>query len=183
MAREDALQLLQQHLHNRNLFNHCLAVEAIMRAVARRFGEDEEAFGLAGLLHDIDYDSTANDMARHSQVGSEILAAAGLPPEIVYAVRVHNDAHGLPRTTLMDRALYAADPVSGLIVAAALIRPEKRLQAVDLDFLLNRFREKSFARGARRAQIAACQECGLGLEEFLDLALRAMQAQAEQLGL
>ncbi|HOV43264.1 MAG TPA: HDIG domain-containing protein [Syntrophothermus lipocalidus] len=183
MTRDEALKLLKRYLKNKNLFNHCLAVEAIMRGVARRFDEDEEEFGLAGLLHDIDYDSTANDLSRHSLVGSEMLAQEGLPPEIVYAVKVHNDAHGLERKSLLDKALYAADPVSGFIVAAALIRPEKKLEVVDVDFLLNRFKEKSFARGARREQMAACEEFGMSLPEFLELSLRSMQAIAPALGL
>jgi len=183
MTREQAIELLEKHLKNQHLFKHCLAVEAIMREVARKFGESEEAFGLAGLLHDIDYDSTANDLSRHSIVGSEILAQEGLAPEIVYAVKVHNDAHGLERRSLMDKALYAADPVSGFIVAAALIRPEKRLEAVDVEFLLNRFKEKSFARGAKREQMAACEEFGMSLAEFLELSLTSMQAIAPVLGL
>ncbi|NLU50180.1 MAG: HDIG domain-containing protein [Syntrophomonadaceae bacterium] len=183
MNRDEALALLKSNLKNKNLFKHCLAVEAIMRGVARRFGEDEETFALAGLLHDIDYDSTANDLSRHSLEGSEMLARHGLPEEIVYAVKVHNDAHGLERKTLLDKALYAADPVSGFIVAAALIRPEKKLEPVDVEFLLNRFKEKSFARGARREQMAACEEFGMSLEEFLGLSLESMKKAAGDLGL
>lgn len=183
MTRDEAFEFLKKHLKNKNLLKHCLAVEAIMRGVARHFGENEEEFGLAGLLHDIDYDSTADDLSRHSLVGSEILAQQGLSPEVVYAVKVHNDAHGLERKSLLDKALYAADPVSGFIVAAALIRPEKKLAAVDVDFLLNRFKEKSFARGARREQMAACEEFGMSLSEFLELSLTSMQAIAPVLGL
>ena len=147
MKREEALKLLKQHLKNKNLFKHCLAVEAIMTAVAERFGENVEKFALAGLLHDIDYETTADKPKEHSLLGSQMLKEAGLPSDIVYAVKVHNDIHGLPRKTLMDQALYAADPTSGFIVAGALIKPEKSLAAIDVEFLQNRYKEKSFARG------------------------------------
>lgn len=183
MNREEALSLLKKNLTNRNLFNHSLAVEAVMRRLAEHFGEDVEKWGLAGLLHDIDYDRTKDDPARHSIEGAEILAAAGLPEDIVYAVKVHNHYHGLPRLTLMDKALYATDPLTGLIVAGALIRPEKKLSAVDVPFLINRFHEKAFARGANRETMKTCTETGLSLEEFFGLGLEAMQGIAKELKL
>lgn len=183
MIREDALKLLHQYLKTPNLIKHSLAVEAIMRALARHFGEDEDKWGLAGLLHDIDYEETKDDPQRHSLVGGEILEREGLDPEIVYAVKAHNEAHGFPREDRLSRALYASDPLTGLIVAAALIRPEKKLAPLDVQFLLNRYHEKSFARGAKREQIASCRELGLSLEEFLALGLEAMKGIAEELGL
>jgi len=183
MTREEALNLLKKHLKNKNLFKHCLAVEAVMRRLARHFNQDEELWGIAGLLHDIDYEKTKDDPNRHSIEGAQILADMDLPDELVYAVKVHNHAHGLPRKTMMDKALYASDPVTGLIVAGALIRPEKKLEAVDVPFLLNRFKEKSFARGANRETINSCEELGLSLEEFLGLSLEAMQGIAGELGL
>lgn len=183
MERSEAFDLLKQHLKNKNLFKHSLAVEAIMRAAAQSFGEDVEAFGVAGLLHDIDYETTADKPLEHSVVGAGMLAEAGLPSDIVYAVKVHNDAHGLPRNTLMDKALFAADPTSGFIVAAALIKPEKMLATIDVDFLMNRYKEKSFARGANRDTMAACQDFGMSLEDFLDLSLKACQGIHKDLGL
>ncbi|GAB6159364.1 HDIG domain-containing protein [Desulfotomaculum varum] len=183
MQREEALQILKQNLKNKNLLNHCLAVEAVMQRLARHFGEDQENWALAGLLHDIDYDETKDDPARHSLVGAQMLEELGLPAEVVYAVKVHNERHGLPRNSLMDKALYAADPTTGLIVAGALIKPEKKLAAIDVAFLINRMHEKSFARGANREQIRSCSELGLTLEEFLGLSLAAMQDIADQLGL
>jgi len=139
ISRKEALEVLEQNIENKNLLNHCFAVEAIMRGLAVHFGEDEELWGLAGLLHDIDYDQTKDDPARHSLIGAEILEKMGLPAELVYAVKVHNHYHGLPRQSLLDKALYAADPLSGLIVAGALIRPEKKLEAVEVASLLKRF--------------------------------------------
>jgi len=154
-----------------------------MKRLAQHFGEDEEKWSLAGLLHDIDYDETKDDPERHSMLGAQMLEELGLPEDVVYAVKVHNERHGLPRNSLMDKALYAADPTTGLIVAGALIRPEKKLSAIDVSFLVNRMKEKSFARGANREQIQSCTELGLTLEEFLGLSLEAMQGAAGQLGL
>lgn len=183
MKRDEAYLLLRQHLKNENLRKHSLAVEAVMRGLARRFGAEEELWGLAGLLHDIDYEWTKNDPAHHSLEGAALLEQLGLPAQVVQAVRVHNGYHGLSRESLLDKALYAADPVTGLITAAALIRPEKKLAAVDVPFLMNRFKEKSFARGANREQILTCTGLGLSLEEFLTISLRAMQGIAGELGL
>lgn len=183
MERNEAMELLKQHLKNKNLFKHSLAVEAIMKAVAESFGEDIEEFGVAGLLHDIDYETTADKPLEHSKIGAGILKKAGLPDHIVYAVKVHNDAHRLPRNTLMDKALFAADPTSGFVVAAALIKPEKKLAAIDVDFLMNRYKEKGFARGANRETMAACQDFGMSLEDFLKLSLQACQSIHKELGL
>ncbi|MGI6285840.1 HDIG domain-containing protein [Neomoorella humiferrea] len=183
MTREEALQLMEKHIKTKNLRKHCLAVEAVMRALARHFGEDEEKWGLAGLLHDIDYEMTKDEPERHSLVGAEMLTDLGLPEDVVYAVKAHNGHHGLPRTDLMSRALYATDPLTGLIVAAALIRPEKKLAVIDVPFLMNRYHEKSFARGASRETIAACSDLGLSLEDFMHIGLEAMKEIAGDLGL
>ena len=183
MNREEALQILKKNLKNKNLVNHCVAAEVVMRRLALHFGEDEEKWGLAGLLHDIDYDNTKDQPEQHSLLGAEMLSEMGLPEDLVYAVKVHNECHGLPRNSLMDKALYAADPTTGLIVAGALIKPEKKLSAIDVPFLVNRMNEKSFARGANREQIRSSSELGLTLEEFLGLSLEAMQNASDQLGL
>lgn len=183
MNRTEALNELKKHIKNKNLLKHMYAVEAVMRKLARHFNQDEELWGLAGLLHDIDYDGTADDPARHSLVGGEMLASLDFPEELVHAVKAHNDYHGIPRESFMDKALYAADPVTGLIVAGALIKPEKKLAAIDVPFLLNRFNEKSFARGANRQQIESCVELEMDLSEFLQLSLEAMQGINKDLGL
>lgn len=183
MTREDALNLLKQHLKTNNLIKHCLAVEVVMRELAVHFNEDVEKWGLAGLLHDIDYDNTKDDPQRHSIEGAALLEEQGLPADVVYAVKVHNEAHGLPRESLLDKALYATDPLTGLIVAGALIKKEKSLAAIDVPFLLKRFGEKAFARGANREQIESCQEMGLSLEEFMGIGLKAMQGISKEMGL
>lgn len=183
MDREQALTLLKQHLTNDNLFKHSLAVEAIMRGLAAKLGEDVGKYGLAGLLHDIDYDVTGDDWEQHSLLGAEILKENGLPEDIVYAVKVHNSLHGLERISLLDKALYAADPTSGFITAAALVRPDKKLAEVQLKSLKKRFKESAFAKGANREQMALCSELGLELDEFLSICLASMQESAEELGL
>ncbi len=183
MQREQALALVKERIRTRNLFKHTLAVEAVMRRLAAELGQDQDRWGLAGLLHDIDYEETKNDPDRHSQLGADMLAEMGLDEEIVEAVRAHNDRHGLPRTSLLAKALYSTDPLTGLIVAATLVHPERRLAAVDAQFVLNRFGEKSFARGANRRAISACEELGMTLERFIQLGLEAMQGIAEDLGL
>lgn len=183
MDRKDAWTLVKEQVSNRNLRKHMLAVEAVMRALARHLGEDEDLWGLTGLLHDVDYDHTKDDPQRHSLLGAEMLAERDVDPRIVQAVRAHNEAHGLPRETQLDRALYAVDPLTGLIIAAALIRKPSKLARVDPDFVLNRYKEKGFARGANREQIASCEELGLTLDEFVSIGLEAMQGIANDLGL
>lgn len=184
MDREKALQEIKKNVKNKNLVKHMLAAEAVMRGLAEYFGEDADKWGLAGLLHDIDYDKTADDPQTHSKLGAEMLRQMGYDEDIAYAVLVHNDAHGFERKSLMDRALYCTDPLTGLIVASALIHPDKKLHSIDVQFVLNRFNEKSFARGANREQIAKCkEELGLSLEKFVEIALNSMQSISSELGL
>jgi len=183
LEREEALKLMKKHIINKNLQKHCLATEVVMKYLARHFGEDEGKWALAGLLHDIDYEQTADDPKRHSLIGAGMLEEIGLPADVVYSVKVHNDAHGLPRNSLMDKALYATDPLTGLIAAGALIKPEKKLSAIDVPFLVNRIAEKSFAKGANREQIKSCSDLGLSLEEFMEIGLEAMQSIPKELGL
>ncbi len=183
LSREQAYEELTKYVKNKNLIKHMISVEAVMRGLAEHFNEDTEVWALTGLLHDIDYDETKDDPNLHSLKAAEILTGLGLPEELVQAVKVHNYVHGLPRTTLLDKALFAADPVSGLVVAGALVRPDKKLASVEPKYLMKKFGEKAFARGADREQIKTCAEIGLELEEFLDIALRSMQKIAEELEL
>lgn len=183
MDREEAFDLLKKNLKQKNLIKHCLAVEAVMEELAGHFNEDRDKWGLAGLLHDIDYGETANAPERHSLVGAEMLRELGLSDEIVYAVKAHNGVHGLPRKQMIDKALYASDPLTGLVVASALIHPDKRLNSIDSQFVMKRYGEKSFARGADREVIASCGDMGMKLEEFVAIALSAMQGIADELGL
>lgn len=181
MTRTEALELVQSKVENRNLIKHMLATEACLRALARKLGGDEETWALAGLLHDVDYEETKDDFSRHGVVGAELLAAEALAPSIVNAVRRHATGEGLE--TDLDRALFAADPVTGLIVAAALMHPMKKLAGVDTDFIMRRWKEKRFAAGANRDQIATCSTLGLATDDFVGLCLGAMQGVAAELGL
>jgi len=183
MTRDIAIVELQKRIKTNNLFKHLLATEAIMRGLAEYLNQDVEKWGLCGLVHDIDYEETKDSPQTHSLLGSEILTNLGFSSDIVYAVKVHNDYHNLPRLSMLDKALYCADPTTGLIVAGALILPSKKLSDVTVDFLLNRFNEKSFAKGAKREQIKACSEIGLELNEFLGISLTALQKISTELGL
>ncbi|MCL5264858.1 MAG: HDIG domain-containing protein [Chloroflexi bacterium] len=183
MNRERALELINANVRNQNLVKHMLATEAIMRALARRLGGDEEAWGLAGLLHDVDYELTGDDPAKHALAGAEMLAALGVDAAIVYAVKVHNEALGDPRITPMDKALFAGEALTGLITAAALVRPDRKLASVTAQSVLKRFGEKAFARGASRENIATCSDLGIDLPEFVEIGLAAMQGIADDLGL
>lgn len=190
MDRERTYGLIKENIGNKNLIKHCLAVEAIMRAVARNLNEregkdtfSEEKWALTGLVHDIDYDKTSDDPENHSRIGAEILEEYGFDEDIIYAVKAHNDIHGLPLKSKMDIALFSSDPLSGLIVAAALIKPEKKINAINSEFVLKRFKEKAFAKGAKRELIMECEKLGLSREEFCSIALASMQDIDKELGL
>ena len=181
--RDTVVAALQERVANDNLRRHMIATEAIMRGVAARLGEDADVWGLAGLGHDLDAEQTEDDVARHGAEAAEVLRGLGLPDEAVHAVAAHNPATGVRAETRFDVALLAADQLSGLITAAALVRPEKDLAGVKLKSLRKRFREGAFARGVDREAIARCAELGLELDEFMAVGLEAMQGVAPQLGL
>jgi putative nucleotidyltransferase with HDIG domain len=183
LERTTVLAAVEAHVGNENLRRHMLATEAIMRALAARFGEDPDVWGLAGLGHDLDAEETETDVARHGDVAAETLGALGLPDEAVHAVAAHNPATGVAATGRMDVALIAADQLSGLITAATLVRPDKDLAGVKAKSVRKRYREGAFARGVYRESIARCQELGLGLDDFFALGLEAMQGIASDLGL
>lgn len=181
MKREEAWRLVQEKIKNENLRKHILAVEAVMRGLAEYFGENAEQWACAGLLHDIDYEETIDDPSAHGRIGAEFLQGFGVDDVIVNAVLAHADK--APRDCLINKCIFCADPVTGLVVAAALVRPDKKLAGVEVKNLLKRFKEKRFAAGADRDRISACEEAGLSLEQFLEIALRSMQKIAEDLGL
>ena len=184
MNREQALQLIKEKIKNQNLVKHCLAVEACMKGLARHFNEDEEKWGLAGLLHDIDYEQTKDDAHQHSIVGAKILEDLGVEKEITEAVKTHNEIHGVLPETRLAKALFSVDPLTGLIVAATLVLPSKKIADLTAENILNRFREKAFARGVNREIIKKSEELlGLKLEEFVKIGLEAIQGISQELGL
>ena len=183
MNREEALDSVRDNVENYNLVKHMLATEAIMRALARRLGEDEAEWGLAGILHGIDVELTAGDMSSHSKLGADLAREMGASEAVAHAILCHNETHGASFETKLDKALFCADPLTGLITAAALVRPDKRLANLEARSVQKRFKEKGFAAGASREQIARCSELGLELDEFIELGLKAMQGIAADLGL
>jgi predicted hydrolase (HD superfamily) len=203
MDREQALEVVKQNIKSPQMVNHMLATEAVMRALARRFGEDEDRWGLAGLLHDADAEISASAeeeaipsksngkglaLGKHGTMPAQGLLVPkltqdALDEEIAGAIASHNPYTGIKPKGRMGWALYSADPLTGLIVASALVLPGKRLGALTAESVLKRFAESRFAKGANRTQIAACSELGLTLEEFIDIGLAAMKAIAGEIGL
>lgn len=182
MNREQAYNLVVEKIGEGNLLKHILSVEAVMRRLAEHFGEDADRWAMVGLLHDLDYAVTLELPEKHTFITREWLKDH---PEIdeamLYAIHCHADHK--PCMSQMDWALYATDPVTGLITAAALMHPSKKLAEVQVSSIMKRFKDKRFAAGARRESIAKCSELGLSLEEFLGLALDGMRRISDTLGM
>jgi putative nucleotidyltransferase with HDIG domain len=181
MDREEALDLVKQHLKNKNLVKHSLAVEACMKAVAARLNQDEAKWALAGILHDLDYELTEKSPELHTTETVRILGSLGIAPDIIQAIQAH--AGKVPCQSPMDWAIFSIDPLTGLIIAATLMHPTRKLRDVDLEFVKRRYKEKSFARGAKREEIEECRNIGLELDEFIAVCLGAMQGISSDLGL
>ncbi len=181
MDREQALEIVKQHLKNKNLVKHCLAVEACMRAIASRLDRGVDKWGLAGILHDLDYEITEKSPDLHTTETVKILEEYDLDPDIIQAIQAH--AGIVPCRSDMDWAIFSIDPLTGLIIAATLMHPDKKLKNVDLGFIKRRYKEKSFARGARREDIEQIQNIGMDLDDFISICLGAMQGIDKELGL
>jgi len=182
LDREEILDSIHGNVQDKNMIKHMLATEAIMRALARKLGEDENEWGITGLIHDIDMELVEGDMNSHSILGADLAKELGASETMIHAILCHNEAHGVPRETKLDMTLFCADPLSGLITAAALVRPDK-LNGLTTKSVIKRFHEKSFAAGVNRKQVAQCQEIGLELEEFIGLGIEAMKGIASELRL
>lgn len=184
MTKEQALVLLNEHIKNQNLIRHNIAVGFIMKALAKKFGENEEDWELAGMLHDLDWEKTRDDFKSHTKVTKEILEKTDLKPEIINAIYVHNWEHGIKPETLLEKTLYCVEELSGLITAAGLIQPEKKLASVTADSVLKKFKSKSFAAGVDREVIMLCKEyINMELPELVEISLNAMKERAEEIGL
>jgi putative nucleotidyltransferase with HDIG domain len=182
LTRDEALKLVKKHVSKENNLKHMIAVGAVMREVAQRLGEDPERWEAVGILHDIDFE-LCTGLSDHTKIAKEILKGV-VDDQIIEAIMAHNyENMGVPLDTKMKKALVASDAVSGLIVAAALVMPSKKLAEVKPDSLMKKFKSKEFARGASRERMAICSEFGLGLEEFLTIALEGMKKVADELGL
>lgn len=184
MNRDTALELLKSYLKTDTLIKHSLATEAIMRELAGLLGRDVELWGLTGLLHDLDFELTMNEPARHALQTAEILEKHGVKGEIIQAIKAHNGEHlGIVRSSELDFALACAETITGLVVATALVYPDKKLSSVKPGSILKRFKEKAFARSVDREIITECKNLGLTLERFVEISLKAMQGISGELGL
>ncbi len=182
-ARVDAWTLLTEYTQSDGLRKHALGVEAAMRSYARRFSEDEELWGMTGLLHDFDYERWPA-LEEHTFKGSEILSARGFPEPLIHAIRAHNDLQSIPRESRLDRALYAVDELVGLVHAVALVRPGRAVSDMEVGSVLKKWKKKEFARGVDRDQIErAASALGVPLEEHVRVVIDALRAIAPALGL
>jgi len=183
MTRKDALALLTEYTKKNGLIKHALAVEVAMRAYAKRFGEDEETWGIVGLLHDFDYEKypTLDD---HPFRGAEILREKEYPEEWIEAILGHAEHTGVPRATPMAKTLYAVDELCGFITAVAYVRPNRKLSEVKVKSVKKKMKDKAFARQVNREDIMrGAEELGIALDEHIDLVIKAMQDISDQLGL
>lgn len=183
MTRDEALAIVHEFVKNENLVKHMLAVEAAMRFYAGKFGEDVEKWGITGLLHDFDWEIHPT-LEEHPLAGEPILRARGVPEDILRAILSHADHTGVPRQTLMEKALFACDEVTGLITAVALVRPSRSLLDLEPASVKKKWKDKAFAAGANRAEIEkAAAEFGIDLWEHVGNVITAMRGIAPQLGL
>jgi len=183
LNREEALSLVRSRITNRNWFLHMLAVEAIMRKLAEHLGENSELWGLAGLVHDLDFEEVGEDMKRHGTVSASILEGK-VPEEIIHTIKAHNFEYtGVEPSTKLDKALIAADAASGLIIACALVMPSKKLSEVTVKSIAKKFKESSFARGVDRNRITLHKDLGIERDTFFQLSLEALQGIHQELRL
>ena len=177
------MSLVRKNVSKRNVVYHMLAVEAIMRGTAKHFGENEELWGMVGLLHDIDYEKTETTPEKHSLLAESMLKGL-VSDEMVRAIMTHNHLHThvMPESR-MEKTLIACDAISGLLIACALVMPSKKLADVKVESVAKKFKDKDFARGADRERIMVCEEIGISKEKFFEITLDALKQTAEQIGL
>ena len=183
MNRAEALEIVHEYVKNENLVRHMLAVEAAMRFYAAKFNEDQETWGITGILHDFDWEIHPT-LEEHPLAGASILHEKGVPEEIIHAVLSHADHTGVPRQTRMEKALYACDEITGLITAVALVRPSRSLSDLEASSVKKKWKDRAFAAGANRDEIAkAAQEFDIDLWEHVGNVILAMRTIAPELGL
>ena len=173
MTREEALNSIKANVGNENLIEHMLATEAIMRVLAKFLGEDEEEWGLTGLLHDIDMELTQEDMDTHSKLGADLAREMGASETMTHAILCHNPTHGIPLQTKLDKALFCADPLANLIVALA---KDRKLASLKAETVIKKFKQEDFTIETARQQISQCSGIGIKFNKFIELGLKAMQS-------
>ena len=182
-TREDAWNLLCEYTESDSLRRHGLAVEQVMRKMAQKYGEDEELWAMTGLLHDFDYEKYPT-MEEHPYVGNKILKEKGYPEELTNAIMGHANYTKVPRKSLMAKALYAADEISGFIFAVTYVRPSKSVHDVKVKSVKKKLKQKSFAASVNRAEVyEGPEELGVPLEEHIQFIIDALKEKAEDLGL
>ena len=183
MQRQQALEIVRTYVKNEALIRHMLSVEAVMRAYAKDLGEDVELWGLAGLLHDFDWEIHPTDH-KHPMAGLPILREAGVPEEILDSIAGHSDHTGVPRQTRLAKALFASDEITGLITAVALVRPSRSLYDLEVSSVRKKWKDKAFAAGAdREVMMQGAEEFGVDLWQHVDFAINAMRKIAKDLDL
>ena len=184
ISRNEALEVLRRYVRNENMIRHSLASEAILRGIARRLGQDEDKWGLAGLLHDIDVEVTHAEPAIHGTQADALLKDYDMDPEVLDAIRMHNeDSAGKERTTVFQHALAAGETISGLIFATTYVYPDKKLSSVKPKSVVKRMKEKAFAASVRRESIMECEKIGIPIDEFAALCISSLLPIAEEIGL
>ena len=184
MDREKTLELLKSRVKNENMIKHCLATEAVMHALGARLGADVALWGLTGLIHDLDVEMTEGDLARHTLEAEKILREHNYAAELIEAVKMHNEAaSNKKREDVFHKALAAGETITGLITATALVYPDKKLASVKASSVLKRMKDKRFAASIDRGIIMECEQIGIPIGEFAELALNAMRGISDQLGL
>ena len=182
MNRQDALAIVKQYITNENLIRHMLAVEAAMRFYADKLSQDQDMWGITGLLHDFDWEIHPT-LEEHPQAGVPILKEKEVPGEIIQAILSHADHTGVPRTTLMEKGLYACDEITGLIIAVALVRPSRSLDDLKVKSVKKKWKDHNFAAGADRDEIArGAEEFGVELWEHVGNVILAMRVIGPELG-
>lgn len=182
MEREKALSLLKEYIENPRMIAHCLASELVMRALARHFGEDENQWGLAGLLHDIDVEKTHANPLTHGPAAAEILRPLGIDESIIEAIALHNEmATAIPRTTRFHHALASGETITGLIFATTMVYPDRNIGSVKTKSIVKRMKEKAFAASVKRENILECENIGLTIDAFATICLESLAPHSEML--
>jgi predicted hydrolase (HD superfamily) len=183
ISRDEAVKLLNENVSSENMLKHCYASEAVLRGIAKKLGKNEEEYGIAGLLHDIDVEITNADPYTHGPFAEKLLKGK-VTDEMLDAIVMHNEmATGKERSTEFQHALAAGETITGLITATTLIYPDKKIASVKPNSVTKRMKQKAFAASVKRENILECEKIGIPLEEFVEISIRSMSEISEVLGL
>jgi putative nucleotidyltransferase with HDIG domain len=184
LTREEAFDLVMKNVTKKNIKYHMIAVEAIMKHVAKHICENQKLWALTGLLHDIDYEKTVESPQNHSLLSEELLGSFEVPKEVIRAIKAHNFQFSKVKPlSIMEKALVASDAISGLLIACALVMPSKRLAEVTIDSVTKKFKDKSFARSVSRERILFCEDFGLSKKQFFKIALDGLKTVSSEINL